>query len=733
MPNKKRIWCFLVSFILIIPNVIAASETILDFYMQYYGWIDFAIYILIFTGLIKEFVKVKFKKKGILSGEELSSGAKALSIGLGLGLAIALATWEIKSGFYLYQIAPLIVVLLGILIILSFIGWVKEIFKSKGLGMPKLRTFAIYFLVLIGILHISFPSLFYYYLPWGWVDTLKWILIIAAFVIILLSFSIKGKKEEYKGEREYRGEGKEGLMRSIGKALGIGGKKLYQAYKNWLRVSIIPLPWKVRFLSLRRKSFKREKAGGKITYVKAGDPLTLFANIQGGSGNYTIQWTVNGKTPDKIYGETRNKKEIEIPTQVLQERKSQSLEELIKKGKKIGKKVGEYVWKVEVFDNELNKSDRDKIKIIINKNEKLETDQEREYNKLLKEKKPNLTILPPSEYSNNKNRYLIERSKNSKFKAKIEGTIENINWIIQKEEDKKNIKEKTGKTKGEINEVSFNLSKVEEGKYIIYCIGNHKIKGEIKSEETKIYIKKKRQIKAFLKKEDIRNNEIIEYKELSIPKVEINQTKTRDEEIKIYFEIEKNPLDEKIFDIIKEKDEYRILGPYKEGKIEINVESLEEKESYKGIKVNILMGTEEYKNQDENPYTEEKQISFNITLSPLINKKDKEKLRSILAEISPIAEVLRDIINSKEYGEKYEVSQFEENIEDHLLEIEKIKKGIKNLPEDIKKEVDDFIQSLSKEKTRVNEYGQVPLTKRKANYYYEKARKIWKMIEVHLR
>lgn len=195
MQNNKRVYLVLAIFLLVLPFTMAIGNiSILDTYYEYYGWIDFALYLLIFIGITQELMNLKFKK-GVFGTGELSQGTKAVSVGLGLALAISLATWEVKAGFYLFKLGPLILLIIALLIILWVAGWLKSRDKT-GVGLSELRNAAIYFIIFMLILYFFFPSLIYTYLPWSWINNLFGILVIIAIVILLISL---GKHRESSG------------------------------------------------------------------------------------------------------------------------------------------------------------------------------------------------------------------------------------------------------------------------------------------------------------------------------------------------------------------------------------------------------------------------------------------------------------------------------------------------------------------------------------------------------
>lgn len=422
MQNKKGIFILIVTFLLFLPIIFALKqESILGIYEEYYGWIDFALYLMIFVGLTQAMMAVKFKK-GLLGNEDIGSGAKAVSIGLGLAFAISLATWEVKAGFKLFQIAPVILILALFLFGFWIGGWLKS--RDKKFNLGELRKAALYFLICVIIIYLFFPSFIYNYLPWPWIRSLIDILIVLAIVILLLSLGVrKGEPEEVSGKRGLlgriwdsvkgpgrwaAGKGLEGAKWGAKQGLKgakYAGQKAYDKYKEMLWVSIIPLPNRFAW-----------KVAGRVA-VEAGTPLELVAKIEGGSGNYTLVWSVNNRDPQKvIHNETRNKARIKIPTH-----------ELV---------PAVYTWRVDVQDNQNpKKTASNKLEVVIIKNPYLEAQQEKELKKAgITEEKKSIKIasleLEGKSYSN-KDIFLLHSEKPISLKCSKEGKFKYILWSLK--------------------------------------------------------------------------------------------------------------------------------------------------------------------------------------------------------------------------------------------------------------------------------------------------------------
>lgn len=192
MIKKRDIYIII---LLSIPFVQAITpESLLQTYTEFYGWFDFLLYTLIFTGITKLAIEGIFKKTG-----EDSKAITLLYTGLGLLFSISLVTWEIKSGFYLYQLGPFIIILLALL----FLAWLWKLIKSRKKGekyeaLHSLRYIAIFLLLLIIAAYVLFPNILYYYFWSTWINEALAIAIIICILIIL--FSIIPKKKEEKEE-----------------------------------------------------------------------------------------------------------------------------------------------------------------------------------------------------------------------------------------------------------------------------------------------------------------------------------------------------------------------------------------------------------------------------------------------------------------------------------------------------------------------------------------------------
>ena len=197
---KKRI--LLPLNLLLIPSAYAlTSESLLQTYLDFYGWFDFMAYLLIFIGVSKLTIEKAFKKTG-----EESKSISLLYTGLGLLFSLSLVTWEIKSGFYLFQLGPLVLILFGLLII----AWIWRLFKSKKEGEKRsarvsMRYISIFFLLLIVSIYAIFPDVLYYYYWSNWIKEALAILMIICGLIIIFSYA-SSEEEGEKGEKGKAGE-----------------------------------------------------------------------------------------------------------------------------------------------------------------------------------------------------------------------------------------------------------------------------------------------------------------------------------------------------------------------------------------------------------------------------------------------------------------------------------------------------------------------------------------------
>jgi len=182
MKNFKR-GLYLLSLVLS-PLLVHAqlTQSILTTYQEFYGWFDFFIYLLIFIGVAREFVELKAKKDNL----DVGPGGQALYVGLGLLLATALVTWEVKAGFSLISLGPIVLILLGIIFLVRVFAYAKD----KNLTSGSLKSLALLLLIIIAIIYLFFPGILLYYFWASWIGTLLLILFLIALAYLIISSAV---------------------------------------------------------------------------------------------------------------------------------------------------------------------------------------------------------------------------------------------------------------------------------------------------------------------------------------------------------------------------------------------------------------------------------------------------------------------------------------------------------------------------------------------------------------
>lgn len=189
MKYLKRGLYFLMA--LLFPIVVSAqfTDSILNTYQEFYGWIDFFIYLLIFSGVAREFVEIKAKKEGA----DVGPGGQILYIGLGLLFAVALTTWEVSAGYSLVDLGPIVLILLVIIFFARIFGYVKE---GKGtFSRASLRSLAILLIIIISIIYLFFPGILLYYFWASWIKSFLLVLFLVSLVYLILSVIFSATKE----------------------------------------------------------------------------------------------------------------------------------------------------------------------------------------------------------------------------------------------------------------------------------------------------------------------------------------------------------------------------------------------------------------------------------------------------------------------------------------------------------------------------------------------------------
>lgn len=191
--KKGLFWIFI--SILILPSVSAVAfpttQELLSYYREYYGFIDFFLAFMLFTSLTRLFVEKKF-------GED-SPATKPLYISLGLILSVALVTWEVQSGFSLFNLGPVPLLLFLVFIAVA----IYHLLRHKGEGKEtKLDLMQILFgiAVILLALILFFPELVAY-IPLADLDTLVGIAVVVVFLVIiyLIINWIRGKRGKGEG------------------------------------------------------------------------------------------------------------------------------------------------------------------------------------------------------------------------------------------------------------------------------------------------------------------------------------------------------------------------------------------------------------------------------------------------------------------------------------------------------------------------------------------------------
>ena len=255
MDSKKRgiflLGSILIGLILSSTLVSAASlysfaGTIGGLYKQFYGWIDFAIFFMVFTVLARVTLEKVFAKENDTRTQKIIA---PLYLATGLALSLGLALYTTANNITLMSIGPLA----GILLILALIGWGFTLIKGKKLGKTgKWLAIIAFLLVLLALL---LATLYFYpqvwgIIPGGWGDEILSFLIGALIVGALIWLLIKAFKGSKPGES---GEGSlldndfikwALIILGILAALALLGYLLYlfwQFIKPWLIYFLIAL------------------------------------------------------------------------------------------------------------------------------------------------------------------------------------------------------------------------------------------------------------------------------------------------------------------------------------------------------------------------------------------------------------------------------------------------------------------------------------------------------------
>jgi len=296
--------------LLLSPLVVYAqlTQSVLSTYDQFYGWFDFIIYMLIFTGLAREFVELKAKKENM----EVGPGGQALYLGLGLLLSASLVTWEVSKGFSLKDFGPLVIVLLIIILLIRVIGYLKGGEKGK-FNAPSLRSLSILLMITAAVIYLFFPGILLYYFWASWFGDLLVIIFIICFIYLIVSsaFSFgggKGKSRGGLGGEEGIGGGEPARERGEG-GKWVSGEGLKDAAKSIGKWGLSPIWWPLKKLGQGAKYLGGEigipglKYVGKEWIGEGGKALGRgVSKIPGGlyqSGKYAAEKIGESKEREK--------------------------------------------------------------------------------------------------------------------------------------------------------------------------------------------------------------------------------------------------------------------------------------------------------------------------------------------------------------------------------------------------------------------------------------------------
>src|SRR3989344_2543480 len=279
---RKRI-VLVLAFLLVIPFVSGLSfPSLISTYNQFYGWLDFLIFFLIFFSL----PKIVFKKH--FEGEE-SGAFNALCLGIGLVLSFAMLGLEYYFGVNIFSFGPLAILVLVLAVLLPLIG----LFKKEGEGgSNRWLAFLIILLIILLAVWFFYPELLTY-IPYG--DDLWWILIVIIGLILLLLL-LKGVSKHVKWPEWSRKEkrpdySKEGLSPYDGSSAGVER----EPFKHGDLVdNKTGQPNKEdKVLGYSKLKIKIEFKPSKRIFGDTED-FVVVSNVNGGSGDYVYQWSLPG-------------------------------------------------------------------------------------------------------------------------------------------------------------------------------------------------------------------------------------------------------------------------------------------------------------------------------------------------------------------------------------------------------------------------------------------------------
>lgn len=272
LANKKRvIYISLITLILSIQLVYGAAFDVQEIYIKYSGWIDFFLFLIFFGILSKLALQLQF-------GE--STAINILAVVMGIIFSLILTTWELKSGWALFNFGPWTLILGLVLLIALILN--TTLSKNKEGKKTSFISILILLGILLLILVLFFPELIYTFTPtsvqglFPGFDFEKILLIIAIIIFLLgLIWGIKRLLKFIKSDKSDETQGK--------------------------RIPTIPdeekpkpiseeyAPFSADFITYRKKTFLLKDQ----TYIfEFGEDFYLEAIVKGGSGKYVCIWKI---------------------------------------------------------------------------------------------------------------------------------------------------------------------------------------------------------------------------------------------------------------------------------------------------------------------------------------------------------------------------------------------------------------------------------------------------------
>ncbi|MGV8086523.1 MAG: hypothetical protein ACP5N1_02745, partial [Candidatus Woesearchaeota archaeon] len=160
MKKVNSVIIYVISFLILSSLVSAVSfslnsvlgplsgNALANFYLRYFAFIDAVVYLILFLSLA-QLVFTKVYKDNVKE-------AKMIAIAIALALTFAMAMLEMRTGFYLGQLAPVaLIIFLCVIAILLF-----NLFQSLFNGANgKTVSAALTYLIIYGLLNVPFNAL----------------------------------------------------------------------------------------------------------------------------------------------------------------------------------------------------------------------------------------------------------------------------------------------------------------------------------------------------------------------------------------------------------------------------------------------------------------------------------------------------------------------------------------------------------------------------------------------